>query len=117
VDTAWVTDLARRWEHDWNARDLDALLEHVAEDVVFTSPAAARILPGSEGVVRGKAALREYYGRGLELLPHLHFEVLQVFAGVSTVVIAYRNQDGGLVSEVLELEDGLVVRGHGTYLV
>ncbi|WP_258724952.1 hypothetical protein [Cellulomonas sp. NS3] len=36
---------------------------------------------------------------------------------VVAVVIAYRDQDGGLVSEVLELEDGLVVRGHGTYLV
>ncbi|MGW6130909.1 nuclear transport factor 2 family protein [Cellulomonas sp. NPDC055163] len=117
MDTAWATDLARRWERDWNSHDLDALLAHVAEDVVFTSPVAARVVPGSEGVVRGKDALRAYWARGLELLPGLHFEVVQVFAGVGTVVIAYRNQDGGLVSEVLELEDGLVVRGHGTYLV
>jgi ketosteroid isomerase-like protein len=117
MDTTWATDLARRWERDWSSHDLEALLAHVADDVVFTSPVAARIVPGSEGVVRGKDALRAYWARGLELLPGLHFEVVQVFAGVGTVVIAYRNQDGGLASEVLELEDGLVVRGHGTYLV
>ncbi|MBB2924320.1 nuclear transport factor 2 family protein [Cellulomonas cellasea] len=117
MDTTWAADLARRWERDWNSRDLDALLAHVADDVVFTSPVAARVVPGSGGVVRGKDALRAYWARGLELLPGLRFEVVQVFAGVATVVIAYRNQDGGLVSEVLELEDGLVVRGHGTYLV
>lgn len=112
-----AADFARRWERDWNARDLDSLLAHVADDVVFTSPVAARVVPGSDGVVRGKDALRAYWARGLELLPGLRFEVVQVFAGVSTLVIAYRNQDGGLVSEVLELEGGLVVRGHGTYLV
>lgn len=117
LDPAWAAEFARRWEHGWNTRDLDALLAHFGEDVVFTSPVAARVVPGSDGVVRGRAALRAYWARGLELLPHLHFEVEQVFAGVGTLVLAYRNQDGGLVSEVLELEDGLVVRGHGTYLV
>ncbi len=49
-------------------------------------------------------------------MPDLHFEVVSVFAGVNILVLAYRNQRADLVSEVLEVEDGLVVRGHGTYL-
>jgi hypothetical protein len=34
-----------------------------------------------------------------------------------TIVIAYRNQDDGLVSEVLQLSDNVVTEGHGTYIV
>jgi hypothetical protein len=42
--------------------------------------------------------------------------VLGVYTGLSTVVINYRNQWGGLVSEVLTFDGDLVVSGHGTYL-
>src|SRR5580765_182289 len=49
-------------------------------------------------------------------LPDLRFEVIGTYAGVDTLVINYRDQRGGLVSEVLRFEDGRVVRGGGTYL-
>ena len=38
-----------------------------------------------------------------------------VYAGVSTLVINYRNQRGGLVNEVLIFDGDLVTSGHGTY--
>jgi hypothetical protein len=107
---------ARDWVAAWNAHDVDALLEHFADDVVFTSPVAAQLLADSEGVVRGKAALRSYWTEGLRRIPDLHFEVLGVYRGVTSVVINYRNQNGGLVSEVLLFEGQLVREGHGTYL-
>lgn len=105
-----------QWLADWNAHDLDALLAHYADDVVFTSPLAARLLPGSGGVARGTAALREYWTAGLAALPDLHFDVLEHYVGVDTIVIRYRNQSGGVVSEVLEFDGGTIARGHGTYL-
>lgn len=117
MDPSSARALAARWERDWNAHDVEALLAHVSPDVVFTSPVAARLVPDSGGVVRGREALRAYWTLGLARIPDLRFEVLSVFAGVSTVVITFRSQDGRQASEVLELEDGLVVRGHGTYLV
>ena len=36
--------------------------------------------------------------------------------GVSALAINYRNQNGGLVNEVLVFDGPLVVEGHGTYL-
>ncbi|MBO3083757.1 nuclear transport factor 2 family protein [Cellulomonas fengjieae] len=105
------------WVAAWNAHDVEAVLAHFHEDVVFTSPTAARLVPGSDGVVRGKAELRRYWTEGLRLLPGLHFTVERVFAGIDVLVIGYRNQSGGLVDEVLRFADGLVVEGHGTYLV
>jgi ketosteroid isomerase-like protein len=107
---------AESWLDAWNAHDLERVLRHFADDAVFLSPFAARILPESDGVLRGKAAVREYWTAGLAAMPDLHFEIVDVFTGVDTVVINYRNQSGGLVNEVMTFKDGLVVRGEGTYL-
>jgi ketosteroid isomerase-like protein len=104
-----------QWLAAFNAHDLEAVLAHFAEDVVFSSPVAARVLPDTAGVVRGKPALRAYWTRALTLVPDLHFELLGVYAGVDTLVLHYRNQAGGLVNEVLVFDGGLVVQGHGTY--
>jgi hypothetical protein len=85
--------------------------------VLFTSPVAARVVPNSGGVVRGKAALRDYWTAALKTLPDLHFDVVGVYRGESTLVINYRNHRGDLVNEVLTFNgDGLVREGHGTYL-
>jgi hypothetical protein len=109
-------DFVDDWVQGWNAHDLERVLGHFSEDVVFTSPVAARVLPGSDGVIRGKAALREYWCEGLRRIPDLRFEVVGVYLGVATLVINYRNQAGGLVNEVLTFEGPLVSQGHGTYL-
>ena len=57
-----------------------------------------------------------YYRGPLERVPTLHFELLGVYAGVDTLVLNYRNQAGGRVSEVLSFDGALVRQGHGTYL-
>jgi RimJ/RimL family protein N-acetyltransferase/ketosteroid isomerase-like protein len=109
-------EFAAAWVAAWNAHDVEAVLAHFAEDAVFTSPVASRVVPGSDGVLRGKAAIRDYWTTALRGLPDLRFEVLGTYAGVDTLVVNYRNQRGGLVNEVLTFADGLVVHGRGTYL-
>ena len=87
-----------------------------ADGVVFCSPVAARVIAGSDGVIRGKDALRDYWAHALGLVPDLRFELVGVYTGIDSIVINYRNQRGGLVNEVLVFnDDGLVSEGHGTY--
>lgn len=69
-----------------------------------------------DGVIRGKAALRDYWSEGLRRIPDLRFDVLGVYVGLSTLVINYRSQKGALVNEVLTFDGHLVIQGHGTYL-
>ncbi len=95
-----------QWISHWNARDAEAVLAQYADDVVFTSPPALRVVPSSGGTVRGKDALRRYWARALEANPDLHFQLVGVCAGINTIVLQYRNQLGGLVSEVLIFRDG-----------
>jgi ketosteroid isomerase-like protein len=108
---------ADQWVRAWNAHDIEAVLGHFSDDVVFTSPVAARVVPESGGVVRGKAALRDYWTTALSQQANLQFELIGVYSGESTLVINYRNHRGQLVNEVLTFDgDGLVRVGHGTYL-
>lgn len=116
MEHAEAQKFADRWVEDWNSHDVERILEHFSDDVLFTSP-VAQTLMGTDGVVRGKAALREYWGYALTKVTDLHFEVVGVYAGVHTLVINYRNQLDRLVCEVLTLDStGLVSEGHGTYL-
>jgi hypothetical protein len=115
MSTPEPAPFVQQWIEAWNAHDVEAVLAHFAEDVVFTSPVAARVVPSTGGVVRGKAALRAYWTSALGQIPDLHFDVLGYYAGIDTIVVNYRNQAGGVCNEVLMFRDELVVAGHGTY--
>jgi hypothetical protein len=116
MDAAFAHQFATQWLDAWNAHDLDAILAHFTDDAVFTSPLAVQVVEGSDGVIRGKEALRSYWREGHRRNPDLHFEIEGLYVGVHTIAINYRNHAGGLVNEVLTLDGPLVVEGHATYL-
>jgi ketosteroid isomerase-like protein len=60
MDVENVERFTQRWLEAWNSHDLEAIVSHFTDDVVFTSPLAVEMVDWSDGVVRGKAALREY---------------------------------------------------------
>jgi hypothetical protein len=96
---------AQGWIQAWNSHDLERILSHYDEEVVLTSPVAARILSDPSGTVRGKPALREYFSRGLVAYPQLSFQLLDVLWGLSSVVVYYVNQNGGKTAEFMQLDD------------
>ena len=104
---------SKQWVQAWNARDVEAVLEHFHEDVVFTSRVAATVLPKTKGIVHGKPALRRYWTQALQRIPNLRFVVESVYQGIDTIVITYRNQNDHLVNEVLRFSDDKVIEGHG----
>ena len=107
---------ADQWVSAWNARDIEAVLVHYADDVVFTSPTALRFAGECAGTIRGKDALRRYWTVALESNPGLHFELLGIYAGIDTIALHYRNHVGGLVVEVLTFRECLVAVGHATHM-
>ena len=102
---------AREWVNAWNVHDLDAIMAHYDADVILISPVAGRILDNPSGTVVGSAALRNYFKRGLELFPDLHFELLDVLWGISSIVVCYKNHSGGKTAELMEFGgNGKVIR-------
>ncbi|MDO8290130.1 MAG: nuclear transport factor 2 family protein [Parvibaculum sp.] len=107
---------ARTWVAHWNARDLEAILGHYSEDIVFHSPRIAQVMGGNSASVFGKAALRDYWARALKASPDLHFEYDAVFTGSDALTILYRNQRGNRVTETFIFSaNGQVVRAIAAY--
>ncbi|MFC3069729.1 nuclear transport factor 2 family protein [Phenylobacterium soli] len=100
---------AKAWVAAWNAHDLEAILSHYAEDVVFVSPYSSRFTGDPSGRVIGKAALRDYWGKALPA-SELRFELRGVYDGPDGVAIRYHSSrtDAEAVEVMRFGDDGLV---------
>ncbi len=95
---------ALAWIDAWNRHDLDAILEHYAENVEFIANTVVRRWSRPDGVLHGKAELREHFRRGLELVPDLSFALEQVFTCPGGYAVLYRRNNGNRVVDVVELD-------------
>ena len=67
---------SQEWIDAWNSHDLEKILSHYADDIVLTSPVAAKLCQDPSGIVKGKTALTAYFKKGLEVYPDLRFTLL-----------------------------------------
>ena len=107
--------LAHAWVEAWNARDLDRILAHYAEDVEFRSPFVVALTGDPSGCLRGRARLRDYFARALGRFPLLHFDLHEIYVGVDSLVVRYTSVNGLPAAETMEIgADGRVcaVRAH-----
>jgi ketosteroid isomerase-like protein len=111
-----VQTLAEDWIRAWNAHDLDEIMSHYHDEVVLTSPIAAKLLDEPSGRVQGKEALRRYFTKGLEAYPDLKFELVDLMWGISSVVLYYTNQKGTKSGEFMEVDaSGKITRVVANY--
>ena len=94
---------AQDWEAAWNSHDLERILAHYRDDIVFRSQKALALV--GQGEVTGKAALQAYWSRALAAQPDLRFTVQKVFVGHKMLVIHYKNHRGVQAAEVLYFDD------------
>lgn len=93
---------ADEWIAAWNAHDLDRILSHYADDIVFRSPVVRERYGKASGEVRGKVELRDYWSGAFRPgAPDLRFELIGVLAGVDGGAIRYFSTTRGC--EVVEV--------------
>lgn len=97
---------AQDWIDAWNRHDLDAILSHYDDDIAFTSPFVIQIFGEPSGTLRGKAALRDYFGKALSRFPDLKFELIRELRGVDSVVLHYHSVKNLLAAEVMTFGAG-----------
>jgi hypothetical protein len=106
---------AQAWIEAWNAHDLEAVLAHYAEAIVFVSPNSTRFTGDPSGRVVGKAALRDYWSRALQV-PGLHFTLRAAYAGPDGVAIRYfSSRTGAEAVEVVRFDDQGLVRDSAAF--
>jgi ketosteroid isomerase-like protein len=106
ITKEFAARFAQEWVDAWNSHDLDIIMSHYTDDFSIETPMAAMLVPESKGLVEGKEAVRAYWTIGLQCIPNLHFEILDVHTGINGVAIYYRNTSTGRVStEVMFFND------------
>ena len=110
---------AREWAQAWNARDLDRVLGHFSDAIVFSSPKAVDAV--GQPTVRGKPALRAYWERALVQISTLEFTVVAALwdASARRLAIIYDREVNGRPDRAIELltfnGNGLVAAGEVFY--
>lgn len=108
--------IAEDWVAAWNARDLERILSHYAEDVVFSSPSVVTRYGEPTGVLHGKHALREHFRRGLETFgANVRFTILDVLSGVNGYTVYYSRENGAAVVDTVVVDalgKGVQVHAH-----
>jgi len=119
LDAESVDQFVQEWIQAWNTSDLERLIGHYCEDVIFNSP-RAQALTGSAEVI-GKSALRDYWGMAIARASSRHF-VLDHFiwdGSRAELVIVYINQVDGVSTRACEIfrfdSSGLVERVEALY--
>lgn len=107
--------IAEEWVDAWNRHDLDAILDHYADDIVSVSPLAVERLGVADGAVRGKEQLRDYFARGLAPGSKLHFELQRVLLSVDGMAIYYTRDNGRHCVDVMTLNEAGKVRTATVY--
>jgi ketosteroid isomerase-like protein len=116
MDKTFAKLFATDWIDSWNAHDLDRVLAHYADDFEMSSPIIIQMVQEPSGILRGKTAVRAYWKRALERIPDLHFELISVLAGVTSITLYYRSARGRLAAEVFHFNaDRKVVKAAAHY--
>jgi len=105
--------IAHKWFDAFNQHNLDQLLSLYDDEAEHFSPKLKIKKPETNGLVKGKTALYEWWYEAFELLPTLHYRVTSLTANNDRVFMEYvrtvAQQEDMLVAEVLEIKDGKIV--------
>lgn len=116
LTSAAAQAFAHSWYAAWNAHDLDAIMAHYAVGIEHSSPFIARYNQSAEPTLRGKDAVRAYFGRALAANPTLSFHPQRLALGVETVVLMYTRMTGDFAAEMFAFDAaGKVVRSVSHY--
>jgi ketosteroid isomerase-like protein len=108
---------ADRWISDWNHKDVEAVLTHFSEGVVFTSPRAKAIVGSVR--IEGKSRLREYWTNAVSRIQTIRFTLDSVISDRNQMGIVYVAEIDGKRMRAVEFlafdDDGLVRDGEAMY--
>ncbi|MFH6998565.1 nuclear transport factor 2 family protein [Flavobacterium sp. FlaQc-57] len=96
---------AREWIESWNSHDLELIMSHYTEDIEISTP-MLKLTTGIENdSLKGKQAVANYWEKALAKFPDLHFELVDVTQGVSSVALYYKSVMGKRAVEVMFFND------------
>ena len=97
--------LALDWIDGWNKRDIERIMNHYADDIIFYSPTVIKRWNIADGKITGRQKLKEHFLKGFEVAPDLHFEFVDLLFGTDGVTIIYKRESGQLAADSIVLNE------------
>jgi hypothetical protein len=108
---------AERWIANWNRKDVEAVLAHFSDHVVFTSMRAQSVTGSAR--IEGKTSLRDYWTRAIAQIHAIHFTLDYVLSEGNRIGIVYTaeiDEKRLRAAEFLTFGDeGLIREGEAMY--
>ncbi|QOW09149.1 nuclear transport factor 2 family protein [Kaistella flava (ex Peng et al. 2021)] len=108
-----LKNIAKLWFKAFNEHQLENLLELYDDNAEHFSPKLKIREPKTNGLIKGKDSLRNWWKECFERLPTLQYEVNKLTADSEQVFMEYTRKVEGeedlLIGEVLEIKDGKII--------
>lgn len=108
-----LKNIAELWFKAFNEHHLENLLELYDDNAEHFSPKLKIREPETNGLIRGKEALRNWWKDCFERLPTLQYQVNKLTADSEQVFMEYtrkvEGEDDMEIGEVLEIKSGKIV--------
>ncbi len=105
--------IALSWLEAFNAHNLEKLLALYDAEAEHFSPKLKIRQPETQGLIKGKAALRDWWQDSFDRLTTLHYEVKKLTADEEQVFMEYIRHVNGeedlRVGEVLAIKKGKII--------
>jgi len=110
-----ISEFSQEWISAWNSHDIEKIMNHYAENIVFHSPVIKNLGYNDTGLITEKSDLQKYFEKGLAAYPDLNFELHDALAGTDSLVLYYTSINNRKSAELMQFdEEGKVnfVRAH-----
>ena len=106
-------EIAKLWLKEFNEHNLENLLALYSDNAEHFSPKLKIRKPKTNGLIKGKTAMRTWWKDAFERLPTLTYKELSITANNERVFMEYirivAGEENMNVVEVLEIKNGLIV--------
>ena len=113
MNNTLVITIANKWFEAFNEHHLENLLALYNDNAQHYSPKLKLRQPETNGLIKGKEALRAWWKGSFERLPSLRYEPKRLIADENHIFMEYsrhvEGEDDLIVGEVLEIKDGLII--------
>ncbi len=109
-----IIEIANKWFEAFNTHNLEQLLHLYTDNAIHYSPKLKIRQPETNGLITGKAELRQWWADSFNRLPSLKYIPLSFIADNNNIFMEYKRIVDGepelMVGEVLEIKDGLIIK-------
>ena len=105
--------IAIKWFEAFNEHHLEKLLSLYDNDAQHYSPKLKVRMPETQGLIKGKSALKTWWQDAFDRLPSLQYEMTKLTADDEQVFMEYirhvLGEEDLQVGEVLQIKNGLII--------